>query len=312
MSDHTPLQLLFLLGSAIAAGVINAMAGGGTLLTFPALLAAGVSPVAANATSTVALLPGSFSAGWAYRKELGDYSGRVLTFLIVPSLLGGLLGAWLVALAGDALFRRIVPALILGATFLFIVQEPLRRWRERRMKEREGRGLGDVNLWVLGVSQFVVSIYGGFFSAGIGILMLAELGMVGLSNIHQMNGLKSFGAVCINAFAALYFAVGNHVRWPLAAVMAVGAIFGGYGGAWLAQRIGQHTVRGVVIATGLGIGLAMLVREGGVVEPGGALHILRQGRRRMPSVPRGSRASSAPTSAGEPGRSSRARGAGSG
>ena len=108
------------------------------------------------------------------------------------------------------------------------------------MKEREGRGLGDVNLWVLGVSQFVVSIYGGFFSAGIGILMLAELGLVGLSNIHQMNGLKSFGAVFINAFAALYFAVGNHVRWPLAAVMAVGAIFGGYGGAWLAQRIGQH------------------------------------------------------------------------
>src|SRR5262249_58268544 len=110
-----PAQILFLLGAAIAAGIINAMAGGGTLITFPALLAAGVTPVAANATSTVALVPGSFSAAWGYRRELGSYSGRVLTFLIVPHLLGGVLGAWLVAMAGDELFRRIVPALILGA-----------------------------------------------------------------------------------------------------------------------------------------------------------------------------------------------------
>jgi uncharacterized membrane protein YfcA len=260
VSVHTPGQLLFLFASAIAAGVMNAMAGGGTLLTFPALLAAGVTPVAANATSSVALVPGSFSAGWGYRKELGSYSGRVLAFLIVPSLLGGLLGAWLVTVAGDALFRRIVPALILGATVLFILQEPLRRWRERRMEEREDRSLGDVNLWTLGIAQFVVSIYGGFFGAGIGILMLAELGLVGLTNIHQMNGLRSFGAVCINGIAALYFAMGQHVRWPLVPVMAVGAIVGGYGGAWLAQRLGQKTVRAVVVATALGIGLYMLVR----------------------------------------------------
>jgi uncharacterized protein len=256
----TTAQLFFLFGSAIAAGVLNALAGGGTLLTFPALLAAGVTPVAANATSTVALVPGSLSAGWGYRRELGDYSGRVLTFLIVPSLLGGLVGAWLVAVAGDALFRRIVPALILGATFLFIIQEPLRRWRDRRMTEGGDRSLADVNLWTLGISQFAVSVYGGFFGAGIGILMLAELGLVGLNNIHQMNGLKNFGAVCINGIAALYFVVGGHVRWPMAAVMAVGALFGGYGGAWLAQRIGQRTVRVIVVATGLGIGLAMLVR----------------------------------------------------
>jgi uncharacterized protein len=243
----------------VAAGAINAMAGGGTIFTFPALLAAGVSPVAANATSTVALVPGSFSAGWAYRRELGTYSSRVLGFLVVPSLIGGLVGAWLVAVAGDELFRRLVPALILGATVLFIVQEPLRRWRERRTAEVAESGLQDVNLWKLGFGQFLVSVYGGFFGAGIGILMLAELGLVGLTNIHQMNGLKNFGAVCINAIAALYFAVGGHVRWHLAALMAVGAILGGYGGAWLAQRIGQNTVRGVIIATGLGIGLYMLL-----------------------------------------------------
>jgi len=260
VSAHTPGQLLFLLASAIAAGVMNALAGGGTLLTFPALLAAGVTPVAANATSSLALAPGSFSAGWGYRRELGNYGGRMLSFLIVPSLLGGLLGAWLVTVAGDELFRRIVPALILGSTLLFILQEPLRRWRERRMEQEQGPTLGDVHLWTLGFFQLVVSVYGGFFGAAIGILMLAELGLVGLTNIHQMNGLKNFGAVCINGIAALYFAVGNLVRWPLAAVMAVGAILGGYFGAWLAQRLGQRTVRGVVIATGLGIGLYMLFR----------------------------------------------------
>jgi uncharacterized protein len=260
VAAHTPLQLLFLLVAAVAAGAINSMAGGGTLFTFPALLAAGVSPVAANATSTVALVPGSFSAGWAYRSELGNYSRRVLGFLVVPSLLGGLLGAWLVAVAGDALFRRLVPALILGATALFIVQEPLRRWRERRSAEVRQAGFHEVSLWKLGLAQFLVSVYGGFFGAGIGILMLAELGLVGLTNIHQMNGLKNFGAVCINAIAALYFAVGAHVRWHLAGLMAVGAILGGYAGAWLAQRIGQNGVRAVVVATGLGIGLYMLVR----------------------------------------------------
>jgi uncharacterized membrane protein YfcA len=260
ISAHTPLQLVFLLVSAVAAGAINSMAGGGTLFTFPALLAAGVSPVAANATSSVALVPGSFSAGWAYRGEVGNYSGRVLGFLVVPSLLGGLLGAWLVPVAGDALFRRLVPGLILGATLLFIVQEPLRRWRERRSAEAAETRLEEVNLWRLGGGQFLVSVYGGFFGAGIGILMLAELGLVGLTNIHQMNGLKTFGAVCINGIGALYFAVGAHVRWHLAALMAVGAILGGYGGAWLAQRIGQKSVRAVIIATGLGIGLYMLFR----------------------------------------------------
>lgn len=254
------VHLLLLFLTAIAAGAINALAGGGTLFTFPALLAAGVTPVAANATSTVALVPGSLSAGWGYRREVGTYSGRVLTFLIVPSLVGGLLGAWLVAAAGDALFRRLVPALIFGATLLFIVQEPLRRWRERRTRDAEARGLHELNLWALAVGQFVVAVYGGFFGAGIGILMLAELGLVGLSNIHQMNGLKNFGAACINGIAAIYFAIFAHVRWPLAALMAVGSVLGGYTGAWLAQRIGERMVRAVVIVTGLGIGVWMLVK----------------------------------------------------
>ncbi len=133
-------SLLFL--TSIAAGAMNALAGDGTILTFPALLAAGVSPVAANATNAVALVPGSLSAGWGYRRELGSYSGRVLTALIVSSLAGGLVGAWLVpVVAAMTLFRALVPWLILGATALFIVQEPLRRWRERHSAELEAKQL---------------------------------------------------------------------------------------------------------------------------------------------------------------------------
>jgi hypothetical protein len=251
---------VFLFLAALAAGVINALAGAGTLFTFPALLAAGVPPVAANATSTVALVPGSLTAGWGYRSEVGTYSGRVLLFLLVPSLAGGLVGAWLVTVAGDALFRKLVPALILGATLLFIVQEPLRRWRGLRTRKAEARGLHAVNLWGLAAGQFLVAVYGGFFGAGVGILMLAELGLVGLTRIHQMNGLKNFGAACINGVAAAYFALDGHVVWNLAALMAIGAVLGGYAGAWLAQRVGERMVRAVVIATGLGIGIWMLVR----------------------------------------------------
>ena len=260
MTTHHPGYLVFLLVTSVVAGVMNALAGGGTVLTFPTLLAAGVSPVAANATNAVALVPGSFTAGWGFRRELGASSGRVLAFLLGASLSGGLVGAWLVVLAGDGLFRALVPWLILGATALFIAQEPLRRWRERRSPEKEQTRLEDINVWGLAAAQFVVAIYGGFFGAGMGILMLAELGFIGLSNIHQMNGLKNFAAVCINGIAAVFFALGHHVVWPLAALMAVGSVVGGYAGAWVAQRVGEAMVRWANIIIGLGIGVYMLVK----------------------------------------------------
>jgi uncharacterized membrane protein YfcA len=255
-----PGTILFLLVTSIAAGVLNALAGGGTVLTFPALLAIGVTPVTANATNAVALVPGSLTAGLGFRAELGNDSRRVLVHLLTASLAGGLLGAWLVVVAGDALFRELVPWLILGATALFIAQEPLRRWREKWGAEHGEKRLDGLNLWGLAGAQFVVAIYGGFFGAGMGILMLAELGFIGLTNIHQMNGLKNFAAVCINGIAAVFFALGHHVHWPLAALMAVGAVLGGYAGAWLAQRIGEAMVRWVIIVIGLGMGAYMLVK----------------------------------------------------
>ncbi|HEY1333298.1 MAG TPA: sulfite exporter TauE/SafE family protein [Myxococcaceae bacterium] len=259
MTTH-PGYLLFLLGTSVVAGAMNALAGGGTVLTFPVLLAAGVPPVAANATNAVALVPGSLTAGWGFRRELGNNSGRVLGFLLAASLAGALLGAWLVVLAGDALFRALVPWLIFGATALFVAQEPLRRWRERRSSEKGETRLEDIDVWRLAAAQFFVAIYGGFFGAGMGILMLAELGFLGLSNIHQMNGLKNFAAVCINGIAAVFFALGHHVVWPLVAPVAVGAVLGGYGGVWVAQRIGEARVRWVIVAIGLGLGVYMLVK----------------------------------------------------
>ena len=258
-----PLMSLLLFAAALVAGAINSVAGGGTLLTFPALLAV-LGPthsVAANATSTVALVPGSLSAFWGYRNEMRrDEVRRDLLWLGLPSLLGGVAGAFLLLHTPDKAFARLVPWLILSATGLFMLQGVLgRRSGQSDDAARDPaarKGLG----WVM-VFQFFVAVYGGFFGAGIGILMLAALGFVGLSNIHRMNGLKNFAAVCINGVAALTFIVGRKVDWPLALLMMVGAIAGGYAGAGLAQRLGQANVRRLVVGVGLTIGVVMLYQQ---------------------------------------------------
>lgn len=258
------LVLLFL--SAFLAGAINSVAGGGTLLTFPALLSAGVPPIAANATSTVALVPGSLSAFWGYRAEMGESRRELLAFGI-PSVIGGIGGALVVDRVGDRTFSRLVPWLIFGATLLFAVQPIVRRGLERlrashdRRAARNGepKGLG-ARAPLAFVFQLLVAFYGGFFGAGIGILMLAAMGLMGLRSIHRMNGLKNFAAVCINGVAAITFVVLGRVRWPLALLMAVGAIAGGYGGAGLARRLGERSVRGAVVGIGVTIGVAMLIR----------------------------------------------------
>jgi uncharacterized membrane protein YfcA len=181
-----------------------------------------------------------------------------------PSLLGGGLGAYLVIRAGDAVFSHLVPWLILGATVLFIVQDPVRRWLAKRTArgplppEEQDRPPHPIGAMIF---QFFVALYGGFFGAGIGIMMLAAMGMMGLRNIHHMNGLKNFAAVCINGVAAVIFILERRVHWPLAALMAVGAILGGYGGAGLARRLGQQNVRRFVIFVGLSIGLYTLLKE---------------------------------------------------
>ncbi len=252
-----PLHLALLLLAALAAGAINSVAGGGTLLTFPVLLSVlGNVPggsVIANGTSTVALVPGSLSAFWGYKGEVAGQK-RSLWEMAVPSLLGGAVGAYLATHVSASIFSRLVPWLIFGATFLFLIQDPVRRWIGRG-ESAGAQAAGPRPLGAGGmVFQFFVAIYGGFFGAGIGILMLAALGFLGQTNIHRMNGLKNFAAVCINGVGAVTFIVYKRVDWPLALLMMAMAIAGGYGGAGLAKRVGQANVRRFVIAIGLVFG----------------------------------------------------------
>lgn len=239
---------------AFVAGAINSVAGGGTLITFPTLLAVGIPPIAANATSTVALVPGSYAAFHGYRSDLRD-SRRELVAFAVPSLVGGVIGALLVDRVGDATFRKLVPWLIFSATALFAIQPLVRRWLDR-----QGERPAHHRIALVMAFQLVVSVYGGFFGAGMGILMLASLGFLGLRDIHRMNGVKNFAAVCINGVAAITFFALGRVRIPIALAMAVFAMIGGFLGAGVAKKIGEKNVRRVVIGVGVAIGLMMLRR----------------------------------------------------
>ena len=250
---------------------MNSIAGGGTLLTFPALVGLGISPIVANATSTVALWPASVSSMYGYRRELEGALPWAGAFAL-PSLVGGAAGALLLLHTSPERFSALVPWLVLGATALFVVQEPVMRAIRRRQMAASVADSGRVapdDATMTGLLpalpflfyQFLVAIYGGYFGAGAGILMLAALGFMGLSNIHRMNGLKNWGGLCMNAIAALLFAFSRLVHWPVALSMAAGAMVGGYAGSRVAQRVGQRAVRYAIVVIGLGSGLVMLGSE---------------------------------------------------
>jgi len=257
----SPLFLVIVAGAAAIAGVINAVAGGGTLITFPALVALGVPPIVANATSTVALWPGTMASMWGYRRELSG-ARRWATAFAIPSFAGGIIGAILLLQTPEKRFVAIVPWLIFGATALFMAQRPLMAALadagsvRREVNGADGRLLPPSASFLL--YQFAVSVYGGYFGAGAGILMLASLGLMGLTNIHQMNGLKNWGGGVMNLVAVAIFAVSGIVDWAIALAMAVGAGIGGIGGSLMAQRVGQVWVRRAIVVIGLSAGFAML------------------------------------------------------
>lgn len=246
------IRLLLVVIAAAIGGGINAIAGGGTLVTFPALVGLGVPAIVANATSTVALWPGAIGSMYGYRHELAGVRAWAVRFA-VPSLVGGLVGALLLLRTPGEQFDKIVPWLVLGATLLFLVQRPLMAALAKRSRrativtdDPASRPPGAALL----VFQFFVAVYGGYFGAGIGILMLAALGFMGFSNIHRMNGLKNWGGLCINVTAAATFATFGFVDWPVAIAMAIGAVAGGYAGSRLAQKVPQEWVRRAVIVIG--------------------------------------------------------------
>lgn len=235
------LSTLLLVVAAFAAGVLNAVAGGGSFLTFPALVFAGVPPVAANATSTVAVCPGALAGAYGYRNELGRLTEISLPSFIGISLVGGLLGALLLLWTPDATFGAIIPWLLLFATTLFAAGPKLAAWLRTKTH------LGPVGVLVV---QFFIAVYGGYFGGGIGILMLATFGVFGLTDIHAMNGLKSLLSGCLNAIAVVAFVLGGAVHWYEASVMLVACVAGGYLGARIARHIPPPYLRKFVILVG--------------------------------------------------------------
>jgi uncharacterized membrane protein YfcA len=247
----TAVQILILIAAAFGAGVMNAMAGGGTILTFPSLIFLGLPAITANATSTVALLPASVASLYGFRDEVRENRGWLKT-LFLPSLAGGTIGSVLLLRTPEKVFAFLAPLLILFATALFMLQGLLsRRTPPRPVNDPAELPRGR---WALAsLLQFGVAVYGGYFGAGIGILMLALLGFLGLANIHAANGVKNFFNLCINTIAAGYFIYKGAVAWPAALVIVAGATLGGYGGARFAQRIGKQKARTAVIVIGLGV-----------------------------------------------------------
>jgi hypothetical protein len=255
------LHELLVFVTAVIAGGINSVAGGGSLVTFPTLIWLGVPSVTANATNTVAMWPGSLAGVWGYRREMRGADRRVYT-LVVPSVVGGIAGAALLHRTPTDVFDRLVPGLILFATLLFMAQEPLQRRFNWALPHQRAIALSHPSFWLSGAMffQLLVGVYGGYFGAGIGILMLAALSLMGHSDIHQMNGVKNLLAVAINGIAISYLVLTDLIVWQDAVLMAVGAIVGGIAGAGTARRLGRPVVRRLVIVVGFAMGLAMLLR----------------------------------------------------
>jgi uncharacterized protein len=238
------------------AGAINSVAGGGTMVSFPTLIALGLPAVIANATNTVAISPGALGSLWGFRRELVR-TEPVMRMLVFPGIAGGAIGALLLRITPPGLFDRIVPFLILFATLLFVAQIPIQR--KLRTTHAAVRRSGK---WLIaaGLLQLLVGIYGGYFGAGISIMMLSLLGILGMTDILEMNALTSLFSLCINGVAALLFIAAKLVYWPYVLVMAAGAIIGGYGAAGVARRIGRTAVRAFVIVIGFTIAAVMFVR----------------------------------------------------
>jgi hypothetical protein len=245
--------------SALLAGAMNSIAGGGTLLTFPSLLAAltaggfapDVASVTANATSTVSLLPGSVAGAWGFRREL-QTARRWLGLLLIPSLLGGITGTLLVTELDPKWFGALVPWMILVAATLYLLQPLIARWTGIGLPHAPPTGL---TLTGVTLFQFLVGLYGGYFGAGIGILMLSSLALMGLGDIHRMNALKTILASAINSMSVVIFVAKGIVVWPYAIPMAAAAIAGGYFGARLSRRLNRTLMRWVVIAIGYGLAI---------------------------------------------------------
>jgi uncharacterized membrane protein YfcA len=235
------MTLLLLIAAAFAAGAINSVAGGGSFLTFPSLVFAGVAPVVANASNTVALVPGTVASIWAYRGDVRKLEEKHLKLWLIVSLMGGAVGAALLLVTSDRTFRQVAPWLLLFATLLFA-------FGNQASLAMRGRLAGSG--WLMTLLLFPIAVYGGYFGGGIGIMFLAALRLYGLTDIHGMNGIKTILSGALNALAALIFIVNREVSWKPTLIMMLAAIAGGYVGPMAARRLKPAVIRGLVITVG--------------------------------------------------------------
>lgn len=248
----TPTQLALLFLAATAAGAVNALAGGGSILTFPALMAAGLPPLSANVTNTVALFPGYIGGLLGQRRDLTG-QGRRLTVLTPVALVGGILGAALILASPEKLFAALVPWLLIGGCVLLGAQDLIRT----RLQARHGAlGLG----WAL-IPVLLAAIYGGYFGAGLSVIFLAVLGLTMEDSLTRLNATKQALSLAANLGAVAFLAPSPLIVWPAALVMAAGALIGGALGGRLASVIAPKLLRALVIAIGLAVALLFLVRS---------------------------------------------------
>ncbi len=257
------IEFLFLGLAAIAAGFVNALAGGGTLITFPTLTFVGVEAVTANITNTVALLPGYLGGTFAQKKDLAGQRRRLWLF-IPAGFIGGLIGGFLLLNTGEKLFSQLVPYLILLACGLLAAQDRLRLWLTKRMARNQGQSLSEAGhlgseAWAV-LPVGLAAIYGGYFGAGLSVIILAVLGLVLNDSLTRLNALKQVISFSANLAAALFFVFSGKVLWPVALVMAVGALIGGTLGGRLAGRIQPKTLRTIVIFFGVVVAIIYLVK----------------------------------------------------
>ena len=252
----TLLQYFIAALAAFAAGAVNALAGGGTLITFPTLTALGIPPVAANITSTVSLFPGYFGATWAQRRDLKGQGIR-MRYVLPAAVVGGLCGGILLLLSGEKIFKQLVPFLILFAALLLALAEPLRK---RLAKNRASENGSSPHYLIAVPAIILASIYGGYFGAGLSVIVLAFLALIFEDSLTRLNALKQSIAFATNSAAAIFFLFSGLVNWGVAAVMAASALLGGIAGGKLAGRVNPTALRWIVVSIGVIISIIFFIQ----------------------------------------------------
>lgn len=244
-------DIAVLASAAFGAGMLNTIAGGGTFLTFPALVYIGIPPVAANATSAVAMFPGYLGGALGFRDQLRGFDRPRLLRLALIALAGGAAGSGLLLISTNEAFSVIVPFLLLAATLVFLFGDDIRYWAAARSKTSRADG------WK---GLFLVGVYGGYFNGGLGIVLLALFSLWGMTAIHDMNALKNALSFALSAISVAIFSLAGIVEWPQAILMMIAATAGGYAGAPLARALPKRVVRGLIALIGFGMSVAFFLR----------------------------------------------------